>query len=83
MSRLVGNREPWNERRNGAVALTSAGTGGTTIDGGRSRSDRGRGRSGSQQGIYSIFVGEDAGETLDASIGASAVLELVEGLGPG
>jgi hypothetical protein len=78
-SRLVANGELRDERRDGAVALAPAGTGRTTVDGGRSRSGRGR----TQQGSHSIFVGEDARETLDASIGAGAALEHVEGLGPG
>src|SRR5258706_11119882 len=79
MRGLVANREAWDERRNSAVALPPAGTGSTTVGGSRGRS----GRGGSQQGGHSIFVSEDAREAFDASIGASAALEHVEGLGPG
>lgn len=79
MSRLVANREARDERRDSAVALPPAGTGRTTVGGGRGRSDRG----GSQQGGHRIFVGEDTRETFDASIGSGAALEHVEGLGPG
>jgi hypothetical protein len=71
----VANRDA-RERRNGAVALAPACTGRSTVDGGRGR----RGRS--QQGSHSSFVGEDAREPLDASMGGGATLEHVEGLGP-
>jgi len=74
----VANGEARDERRSGTIALAPAGTGRTTVDGGRGR----RGRCRSQQGGHSVFVGEDARETLDASIGAGAALEHVEGLGP-
>ena len=79
MRGLVANREAWDERRDSAVALPPASTGRTMVGGSRGRS----GRGGSQQGGHSIFVSEDTGETFDASIGASAALEHVEGLGPG
>lgn len=74
MSRLVANREARDERRDSAV-----GTRRTTVGGGRGRSGRGR----SQQGGHGVFVGKDAREAFDASIGSSAALEHVKGLGPG
>lgn len=70
----MANREARDERRDSAV-----GTGRTTVGGGRGRSSRGR----TQQGGHGIFVGKDAREALDASIGSSAALEHVKGLGPG
>jgi len=76
----VANREARDERCDSGVALPPAGTGRTRVGRGR-RGRRGRGRS--QQGGHSIFVGKDAREALDASIGSGAALEHVEGLGPG
>ena len=75
----MANREARDKRRDSAEAPPRAGTGRTTVGGGRGRSGRGR----SQQGGHSIFIGEDAREALDASIGSSTALEHVEGLGPG
>ena len=87
----MANGEARDDRRDDAVALAAAGTGRgngrgtgrTTIGRGRGR---GRGRSSRgrcQQGSHNIFVGEDARETFDTSIGTSAALKQVEGLGPG
>ena len=77
--RLVANGEARDERRDRAVAPARAGTRGTTVDGSRGG---GRGRGRSQQGSHGSLVGEDAGETLDAAVGAGAALEHVEGLDP-